>query len=239
MNRMLVVLVVLLTAGLGVEWVYTLDLKGEIDSLRGRRSQRPAAGSEAAPDAATSEEIEGLRARVRRLEMDLARRSVGAPRASEGGAGERVADASPGSGTAAAPEVRRSVDGAFEFTEAEIEHAMALSREVGRRQQIDRMTRGYMRAIDRLAARGEISALPKEKRDGVEEAVKRFVAGSQTTMTSMFRDPTPEIAALEPTQRRELLRNELDRLRQDAQIEIAAHTSQTDAEKITQSLNLR
>jgi len=241
MNRMLIVLVVLLTASMGGLWVYVLDLQAQVDANPGR-AQRAESTHAAAPDTAAREEIESLEARIRNLEN--AKRIASARDSIKPASTMTRTDDNPSSAPADLGLVQRPTgeidrDGNYAFTDGEVEYAMALNREVSRRQRVASMTRSYMRRIDRMIANNEISQLPDESRAKVEQAISSYVEKSQEYFTTVFRNPSPEILALDRDQRREMISTESERLKQETTIELQTLLSQTDAEAIAGTLTLR
>ncbi len=241
MNRMLIVLVVLLTAGMGGLWVYVLDLQAQVDANPGR-AQRAESTHAAAPDTAAREEIESLKARIRNLEnakrIASARDSI-KPASAMTRTDDSTSSAPADLGLVERPTGALDRDGNYAFTDGEVEYAMALNREVSRRTRIASMTRSYMRRIDRMIANNEISQLPDESRAKVESAISSFVGKSQEYFTTVFRNPSPEILALDRNQRREMITTESERLKQETTIELQTLLSQTDAEAIAGTLTLR
>ena len=241
MNRMLIVLVVLLTAGMGGLWVYMLDLQAQVDANPGR-ALRSESIRVVAPDAGARQEIADLKARIRNLEN--ARRVASAspsfgPASAKTSTGEGTVSAATDLGLVERPTGEIDRDGNYAFTNGEVEYAMALNREVSRRTRIASMTRSYMRRIDRMIANNEISQLPDESRAKVESAISDYVEKSQNYFTTVFRNPSPEILALDRDQRREMITTETERLKQETTVELQTLLSQTDAEAIAGTLTLR
>ena len=241
MNRMLIVLVVLLTASMGGLWVYVLDLQAQVDTNPGR-AQRAESTHAAAPDTAAREEIESLKARIRNLEnakrIASARDSI-KPAFAMTRTDDSTSSAPADLGLVERPTGEIDREGNYAFTDGEVEYALALNREVNRRQRIASMTRSYMRRIDRMIANNEISQLPDESRAKVEQAISSYVEKSQEYFTTVFRNPSPEILALDRNQRREMITTESERLKQETTIELQTLLSQTDAEAIAGTLTLR
>jgi len=234
MQRMLVGLVVFLTAAVGVLAVMVFQLLDEIEQGAARpatvRGGRPSTqGSAAARIETLERQIDGLAAELKRLRDRPAPRR--APVVSP------PAPARPEDGTStASPVPGREPDAEprFNLTEADEELFMELQRRVQKRQQIDGMTRNVFRRIDRLAVRGEMQPLTDEQREQLEPLVRRYVEAGNGLVDRYLRKPSERLKTLTAEQRRERLVAEVEVLKEQAHTELAPVLGEDDALEVAE-----
>lgn len=244
MQRMLVGLVVFLTAAVGVLGITIYNLSEEVGRLRQRGQAGPGRRVVASeiPDSARIEKLErhtsGLLQEIERLRRKVAARPVVVPPPS--GAADSPAGSEPVRVTDPEEHLTafgRDRDGAGKFiiTEEDEELFLALERRAQRRRRIESTTKNVMRRIDRMAQKGEIQALPVQDRAKVEGVLRRYVEAGDDLITNYLREPSAEIKALSLTDRRAQLSADRDSLVDRAAAELAPLVGSADATAVAES----
>ncbi|MHC4548173.1 MAG: hypothetical protein ACYTEZ_05285 [Planctomycetota bacterium] len=241
MQRMLVGLVVFLTAAVGVLAIATYNLSSEVDSLRQARTfeggtvRRPV---EPSPDAARISTLEERLARLTR-EVERAGRPAAAtpPLAAREpvppSTGEAPRPRAEVDSALSASERPRDAEGRFVLTEQDEELFLALQQRAERRRRIDATTRNIMRRLDRMATKGDIQVL--QDREKVEAVLKNYITAGDDLVTRYLRQPPADIKALDPQERREQLGAERDRLVEQAQLDLEPLLGQQDAAAVAEA----
>jgi len=244
MQRMLVGLVVFLTAAVGLLGITTYNLSEEVGGLRQRNQSGPGRRVVAAeaPDTARVEALErrtsGLLQEIERLRRRVAARPmVAAPRSAEAGSSAgsedvRVADTE---GLLTAARRDRDAGGKFILTEEDEELFLALEKRAQRRRRIDSTTRNVMRRIERLAQKGEIQAIPPTDTAKVEGVLKRYVEAGDDLISRYLREPSEDIRALSLNDRRAQLAAERDELVERAASELSSLVGAADATTVAET----
>ena len=236
MQRMLVGLVLFLTVVVGILGVVVLDLAGEVDDRRVTRPSVAVRPSEPgstvhASRVQTLEDrmagllraIDKLKVRTERAENEARAARTEARRARKALAAAGVEgplDPDPsatGTGTGLDGDRGLNEDGTFQVTEQDMDYFLAVQRRVERKRRIAGMTRNVMRRIDRMADKGEISALSDDLRGKVEETIHSFVAEGDDLVTRYIRQPDAEVEAMSADERRERMTEVRDRIVAEAQ----------------------
>jgi hypothetical protein len=244
MQRMLVGLVVFLTAAVGVLAITTYNLSEEVGTLRQRNSG--ASGRRAiaeSPDAERIAKLErhtsGLVQEVERLRRKLAARSVVVPPPSGDSASTAASEDSgyrpDTEGLLTASRHERDSRGKFVLTQEDEELFLALEKRAQRRRRIESTTRNVMRRIERLAQRGEIQAIPDADKPKVEDVLGRYVEAGDDLITNYLREPSDEVRALSISDRRQQLGADRDELVQRAAQELAPLVGSSDAVKVAEA----
>jgi len=248
MQRMLIGLVLLLTVAVAVLGLVTFNLQSEIAPRRRdvADSRAPVATPvEPAAAAVDVERVANLERKIRNLEDALAavRRAARAPTPSR---------PAPGSDAPGAPSAAGGDDGnalreaaqayashddetGFDVSEAEMDYFTAVQRQVERRRRIDANTSNTVRRIERLVSRGEIAAIAEESKPAVEAIVRRFSVSQEDLMNRYLRQPTGSLQSLGHQERRDLHRQELEKVLVGIRQDLAAIVGEADASKISDS----
>ena len=245
MQRLLVGLVVFLTAAVGVLGITTYNLSEEVGGQRQRSQTVPgrrvvtAESSDTTRVEALERRTSGLRQEIERLRRQVAARPmVAAPRSADAGgpsAGAedvRVADTD---GLLTAARRDRDAAGNFVLTEADEELFLALEQRAQRRRRIESTTRNVMRRIERLAQKGEIQAIPPTDTAKVEGVLKRYVEAGDDLISRYLRKPSEDIRALSLNDRRAQLAAERDQLVEQAAAELGPLVGTADAVTVAET----
>ncbi|MHC5044213.1 MAG: hypothetical protein ACYTGI_17770 [Planctomycetota bacterium] len=245
MQRMLVGLVVFLTAAVGLLGVTTYNLSDEVGSLR----QRAPAGSgrRAVAETPDSDRIQKLERDTSRLlqEVERLRRKVAArPLVVPAPSGESKSSGGSEDLGARVPDTEslltagrrdRDAAGKFVLTDEDEELFLALEKRAQRRRRIESTTRNVMRRIERLAQKGDIQALAAQDKPKVEGVLKRYVEAGDDLITRYLREPTDDIKALSINDRRQQLSVDRDQLVEQAALELAPLLGSTDATAVAEA----
>ena len=243
MQRMLVGLVVFLTAGVGVLAIATYNLSEEVGTLRGRSPAGPARRVVAeSADAGRIETLERNTSRllqeVERLRRKVAVRPVAAPRpdaATAPAAGSEDARVPDTEGMLTAGRRERDLDGKFVLTDEDEELFLALEKRAQRRRRIDSTTKNVMRRIDRMAQKGEIQAIPEQDNAKVQRVLRRYVEAGDDLISRYLREPSADIQALSLNDRRQQLAGDRDQLVEQAAAELSPLVGSTDATAVAEA----
>ena len=243
MQRMLVGLVIFLTAGVGVLAIATHNLSEEVGTLRGRSPAAPA--RRVIAESADSGRIETLERHTSRLrqEVERLRRKVavrplvapppGATAAPAAGSEDARVPDTEGMLTAARRE--RDLDGKFVLTDEDEELFLALEKRAQRRRRIDSTTKNVMRRIDRMAQKGEIQAIPAQDNAKVKVVLRRYVEAGDDLISRYLREPSADIQALSLNDRRQQLAGDRDQLVEQAAAELSPLVGSTDATSVAEA----
>lgn len=239
MQRLLIGLVLFLTAAVGVLGVTVYNLSSEIDtSARRSASLRPRESVTAGVPPARVETLEQRMARVvrdldklqsewKRLERDArAARIRAATEPREAADGETGAVASPGVDPIDRP---RDVNGEIIITAEDEARFVALQKRVERRRRIEGMTKNVMRRVESLEKRGEIQALTDENRAKLEAVLHRYVVAGDDLVTRYVRDPDAQAQALTSEQKRDEMAKAREEMVAAAMVDLEAILGPTDA----------
>ena len=245
MQRMLVTLVVILTAAVGVLGIATYNLSSAMDAQGSRRAPRRRAGARpGSDDAREAERMLTMERQIAELTTELKRLRDRPPQVIKvpGEGSARVPDASSsgdgpyagGSGVLSGADHPRDAEGEFLLTDEDEALFLALQRRVQERQRIDGMTRNIIRRVERLASRGEIGALDDHKKAELEPIIQRYVVAGDHLVSRFVREPTEDIQSLTAEQRRDMIQNERDVLVEKAVLEMAPLLGDADALKVAE-----
>jgi len=253
MQKMLVGLVLFLTASLGVTAFSVLSLGDRVDELivaQNRVGSRPERTPERRPElpkgpAVGAREIQSLRIKVADLKTSHARMKSQLDRALAALA-DRVVR-SEGENAAVddydnpdgKPVRFKDGEGNFDITEQAIDYAIQLQKQVDRRRRLGGMVRSVMRRLDSMTKRGEFATLESAERDKVETVVNKFMMESDDLMTRYFREPGPNVREMEAKERRELLKSEREQLQIEAAAEINQMLQDDRGTKIAEAMFYR
>jgi hypothetical protein len=244
MQRMLVGLVVFLTAAVGLLGITIYNLSDEVGSLRQRAQTgagRRAVAAEA-PDMARVEALERRTSEILREIERLRRRVAARPLVVPAPSGE--ADSSAGSEGARVPDTEglltaagrdRDAGGKFVLTDEDEELFLALEKRAQRRRRIESTTKNVMRRIERLAQKGEIQAISPTDTEKVEGVLKRYVEAGDDLISRYLREPSADIRALSLTDRRAQLAAERDQLVEQAATELSSLVGTADANTVAEA----
>jgi polyhydroxyalkanoate synthesis regulator phasin len=123
----------------------------------------------------------------------------------------------------------------FDVSEAEMDYFTAVQRQVERRRRIDANTSNTVRRIERLVSRGEIAAIAEESKPAVEAIVRRFSVSQEDLMNRYLRQPTGSLESLGHQERRDLHRQELEKVLVTIRQDLAGIVGEADAAKISDS----
>lgn len=240
MQRMLVGLVVFLTAAVGVLGITTYNLSEEVGSLR----QRKPAGSgrrvvAETPDSGRIEKLERemrlAQQEVERLRRKVAARPIVVP------APQEETGSAAGSEPIRVPDTEalltgagreRDAKGKFVLTDEDEELFLALEKRAQRRRRIDSTTRNVMRRIERLGQKGDIQPIPPQDKSKVEGMLRRYVEAGDDLITRYLREPPDDIKALSINDRRQQLASERDQLVERAAQELSPLLGSADAQAV-------
>lgn len=244
MQRMLVGLVIVLTAAVGALGVATLNLYLDSDQQPQRKPVAPMRSSPPAIDPVRVERLEeslstvlaekeALRRQLREVERQLAalrdaRPGVTAPPPSDTSGGSDGGYATPFDADGRA----RNPDGSFVITDDDEEFYRQIQERIRLKQRIDGATLGVMRRVDRLAENGEIGALAEPQRDGVEKIVRRFVTERDTMVARYLRSPDGDLQTVPLGERRTRLVEAQKALVADIQRELEPLIGPEDARRV-------
>lgn len=245
MQRMLVGLVVFLTAAVGVLGITTYNLSEEVGSLR----QRSSAGSgrrvvTETPDAERIAKLERDSSRllqeVERLRRKVASRPlvVPPPRDEDGSsAGSEAAPARVVDTESLLTGARRDRDaeGKFVLTDEDEELFLALEKRAQRRRRIESTARNIMRRVERLGQKGDIQPIAAQDKDKVEGVLRRYVEAGDDLITRYLREPTGDIQALSINDRRQQLSADRDQLVEQAAQELSPLLGSADAQLVAET----
>ncbi|MHC4134186.1 MAG: hypothetical protein ACYS0K_04295 [Planctomycetota bacterium] len=243
MQRMLVGLVVFLTAAVGVLAIATYNLSEEVGTLRQRSPAGPGRRVVVeSPDTARIEKLErhtsGLLQEIDRLRRKVAVRPVVAPRPSaETGpsAGSEDARVPDSEGLLTAARRDRDPSGKFVLTDEDEELFLALEKRAQRRRRIESTTRNVMRRVERLAQKGEIQAISPTDNAKVEGVLRRYVEAGDDLISRYLREPSEDIKALSLNDRRQQLAGDRDQLVEQAALELAPLVGAADATTVAEA----
>ena len=245
MQRMLTGLVVVLAAFVGILGIAVLNLWSDISALQSRRGSEGSGSRglvvQEGPDSIRVKELEG---RVTTLQREIGhlRNSVRAARNDAAAAVARRDDDDrddrldgPSSDIVlTAPDRQKDGAGKFLISEEDEDFFIAIQDRVQRRRRIDGMTRNVMRRVDRLASRGEIQALPDDRREVVEKTIRKYVVAGDDLVTTYVRDPVERIRGMTSEERRDMLANERSDLVAAAQQDLVPLLGEIDAAKVAE-----
>ncbi|MDH3592017.1 MAG: hypothetical protein OER88_09070 [Planctomycetota bacterium] len=240
MQRLLVGLILVLTAAVAGLWISYSDLRDDLDARINRRSSgtaREAPGK----DGASLAQVKKLETRVANMmaQMDQMRaetdrmkrrKPVRVERASASGNGDATATPDPNLDT----RINRDGEGGFVISEEDEEYFMAIQKRVERRRRLDGMTRNLMRRVDRLVRNNEIPTIQDADRPKVENAIRTYVEANDDIVTRFVREPPEDIKSLTPEQRREQLNSERDKIAVETQQALAGVVGADAAALITE-----
>ena len=249
MQRMLVGLIVVLTAAVGALAVATINLYLDDTGAEPRRQAAPSrTPGEVAVDprrlsvleerlASLRDENEGFRTRQKELERLVARLREAPPPQGGSTDGSGGGPAPSGWNTYPPGEERpRAADGGFVITEEDEAYFEEVQRRIQERRRVDNLARGAMARIERLARTGEIAAVPEESRDKVEGIVKKYVQASDSIVRQYFRNTDDEVRKLTSDQKRELVQDKREVLRADLQRDLEPVLGAADASRAAESV---
>lgn len=240
MQRMLVGLLVFLTAAVGVLAVMLFQLQDDVDAQSRSRpssSSRTPAPQGADPElvakldrdvSALLRQIDELRAQHRETVRAIARgATAGRPKGSD--------DTRIPSAKEELVRSTRRADG-IAVTERDEAFYIAVKDSVDRKRRIKGLFETTMRRFDRLAANGTFQAVEGEDRKRVEAAILKYVTGSDSMLTRYFRRPNEQIKALPVEQRREAVNAERDTIAAQAQMDLAVVLGPDQAQIVADKL---
>ena len=225
MQRMLVGLLVFLTAVVGVLAVMLFQLQDEVDA---QSRSRPSSSSRTpAPEGADPEMVAKLDRRVSAL-----LRQIDELRAQHRETVRAIARAAPaakpkGSDDTRIPSAREELAratrraGDIAVTEQDEAFYIAVKNSVDRKTRIKGLFDTTMRRFDRLAANGTFLAVEGEDRKKVEAAILKYVTATDSMLTRYYRKPNEQIKALPLDQRREGSKAERETINAQAQTDLA------------------
>ena len=235
MQRMLVGLLVFLTAVVGALAVMLFQLQDQVDSKQARASA-PARTSDtqgADPERVAKLErrvtgllrqIEALREQHRATVRALAK---GVPSDGKGSDDPRIQVPESGLTNAARRADRISV------TKQDEAFYLAVKKSVDRKQRIENTFRATMRRLDRFAIAGTIQPIEGEDRKQVEKATLKYVTSSEDLMARYYRSPNEQVKALPVEQRREAVTQERETILVQFQNDLATVIGAEDAQAVT------
>jgi hypothetical protein len=239
MQRLLIGLVLFLTASVGVLAVSVYNLSGEIQaSVRRSGSLPPRDPVTAGVPPARVETLEQRMARVvgeldklqrdwQRLEREAAAaraRNAATPRDTADGETPPVA-----SGNLDPADRPREADGDFVITDEDEAFFVALQKRVERRRRIEGMTKNVMRRVESLEKKGEIQQLTDEARAKLERVLHRYVVAGDDLVTRYVRDPDEQAKELTPEQKRDEMATARENMVAEAMVDLEALLGQADA----------
>jgi len=236
MQRMLVILVLLLTVVFAVMGVVTFNLYEEVKARPASRTvvQTPRRATRETSDpsrittleqrlASLLDEIERLR-----KEQDKNRRAlVAAARAGGEPSGATDLPVAPANGGYASRTDRSGSE--FVITDEDLAFFRAVQKRVQTEQRIDSIVKNAFRRIDRLVRNAEIAELSGDSRARVEDVLRRYAVSQDSLVTRYYRDPDRMVTALGPEEKREAVNADREQLAAVAQQELAAIVGDADA----------
>ncbi|MHC4224450.1 MAG: hypothetical protein ACYSUN_10710 [Planctomycetota bacterium] len=247
MQRMLVGLVLFLTAAVGLLGIMVYNLSRDMDAVS-RRRVAAGGGRRAADEGVDPTRVASLEGQLADLSKQYMRlrkewekeRKAGARLPSENRASgapaddARLPDPEPRSYDGAPGEPQRDPDGAFLISDEEEEYFMAVQKRVERRRRIDGMTKNLMRRVERMVGAGEIQTLRSEDKNKLERIVRRYVVAGDDLVNRYVREQPDDVAALSSDDKRNALREGRDALSVQAQEELIPLLGAEDAAKVAE-----
>lgn len=245
MQRLLVGLVVFLTAAVGVLGITTYNLSEEVGTLRQRNSGSSARRVVAeTPDTGRIAKLE-QNMRLAQQEVERLRRKVAArPLVVPPPQDEAGSSAGPEATAARMPDTEaqltaagreRDAQGKFILTDEDEELFLALEKRAQRRRRIDSTTRNVMRRIERLGQKGDIQPIPVQDKAKVESVLRRYVEAGDDLITRYLREPPGDIQALSINDRRQQLSADRDQLVEHAARELSPLVGSADAQIVAEA----
>ncbi len=247
MQRMLVGLVLFLTASIAVLGAVVYRLSDDVATVSARRPGRDAhvrAATKPEPGAEASRvetledrmarvvsELASLRDESRRLAREQERAAARKHRRPSASSDSTNPDAA-GNTILAAADRMRDGEGGFVITEEDEDFFLALQKRVDRRRRIEGMTKNLMRRVKTLVDNSEIDALTVETQPGVEAALGRYVVASDDMVTRYVRKPDEELKKLTAAERRERMAVERERFVEDARVDLERILGNAQAQKV-------
>lgn len=242
MQKMLVGLVLFLTVAVGGLGIVVLNLEpGSRGPSRSASRDVDNSGVDPAVFEALKKqisslqaELQGLRKTNRLLAADVAtaKRLAGAPRTARPADDDGDEPAEDERWTP--PDDRALATGHPAVTEQDVEHFMAIQKEVETRRRIDGQTRNMVRRIERLIGKGEIQPVEGDKREKLDRIMRQFVTSQDTLITLYVRDPSPEVKALTAEERRDRRAVEGEQVIEQTRIKLEALVGADDANVIAE-----
>lgn len=245
MQRMLVGLVVILTAAVGALGVATVNLY--LDGGSQPSARQPVPARTAAAEAVDARRFQVLEERLAAMrdENEVQQRRIAeldrlvARLREQPSSGSTSAEPSPGGGpgldgAATYPWTtgrERDASGNFIVTPEDEAFVEEVQRRIRERQRVEGMTRNAMSRLDRLARTGEMAEIPAEKRGKVEEIVRKYVLASDAVVNRFLRSPDEAERALGAEERRDRVQDERVVLSADLQRDLEPLLGAEDARR--------
>ncbi len=225
MQKLLVGLILALTAAVGALWVSHSSLSEDIDAKLQRRTSGPSRGT--ASEEVHAAQLRALETRLKNLGAEVSK--LRAENSDLVGAFDRLRRARPVSTKSKDPNATgaegdprlalpgRDNEGDYAFTQEDEEYFMALQKRVERRRRLEGMTRNLMRRIDRLVRNNEMTAMGDGVREKVESAIRVYVESNDDLVTVFVREPSADVKSLSPEERRNRLNDEREKINNETQ----------------------